>query len=71
MKKFTKILENNSNNNYMISAEIQIIVKAENSGEAGYLADYIIGGIEEQYNYTILNIKETTETIKNIEKSNN
>jgi hypothetical protein len=64
MEKFTKILEKNSNNNYMISAEIQIIVKAENSGEAGYLADYILGGIEEQYNYNILNIEETSETIK-------
>jgi hypothetical protein len=59
MKKFTKILENQNNERfYEISVELKLLVKAENEGEAGYLSDSILGSIEEQSEYTILNIEE-------------
>jgi hypothetical protein len=50
MKKFTKILEEVENTKfYKINAEVELIVKAETEGEAGYLGDSILGGIEEQF----------------------
>jgi hypothetical protein len=59
MKKFTKIVENQSSQKlFEVSVELKLAVKAENEGEAGYLADSIIGGIEQQSDYTILNIEE-------------
>lgn len=59
MKKFTKILENQNNEKfYEVSVELKLLVKAENEGEAGYLSDSILGSIEEQSDYTILNIEE-------------
>lgn len=65
MKKFTKVLEDIVNlKRFVISTEIELIIEAENEGEAGYLADSILSGIEEQNSYTILNIAETDEVIK-------
>jgi hypothetical protein len=62
MKKFTKVLENQSNEKiYEISVELKLLVKAENEGEAGYLGDSILGGIKEQSDYNILNIEEKTK----------
>jgi hypothetical protein len=59
MKKFTKVLENQDNERfYEISVELKLLIKAENEGEAGYLSDSILGSIEEQSDYTILNIEE-------------
>lgn len=59
MKKFTKVLENQSNEKtYEVSIELKLIIKAENEGEAGYLSDSIIGAIKEQSEYSILNIEE-------------
>jgi len=50
--------------NYKIEANLELIVEAENEGEAGYIADSVLGGIEEQFSYNIINIEETTESIK-------
>lgn len=65
MKKFSKIIENtNLEKKYIIKVELEIIVNAESEGEAGYLADSIISGIEEQYNYSIINIEEIDEDLQ-------
>lgn len=62
MKKFTKILENISEQKYFeITAEVTLVVKAENEGEGGYLADSILGGIEEQTDFIVQNISEISE----------
>jgi len=62
MKKFTKILENqNSEKLYEVSVELKLLIKAENEGEAGYLSDSILGSIEEQSDYTILNIEQKND----------
>lgn len=62
MKKFTKILENINEQKYFeITAEVKLVVKAENEGEAGYLGDSILGGIEEQSDFIIENISEISE----------
>jgi hypothetical protein len=64
MKKFTKILEEVENNKfYKIYAEVELIVEAETEGEAGYLGDSILGGIEEEFTYSIINIEETEDRI--------
>lgn len=66
MKKFTKVLENQSNEKfYEISVELKLLIKAENEGEAGYLADSILGGIEEQSDYSIINIEEKSKEDSN------
>lgn len=62
MRKFTKILENISEQKYYeITAEVTLVVKSENEGEAGYLADSILGGIEEQTDFIVQNISEISE----------
>jgi 4a-hydroxytetrahydrobiopterin dehydratase len=62
MKKFRQILENINNQKYFeISAEIKLVVSAENEGESGYLADSILGGVEEQTDFTIQNIAEISK----------
>jgi hypothetical protein len=43
---------------YKVDAQVELIIPAENEGEAGYLSDSILGSIEEQSDYTILNIEE-------------
>ena len=64
MKKFSKIIENiNSEGTYIVKTELDLLIKADNEGEAGYLADSILGSIEEQYSYSILNIEETDKNI--------
>jgi 4a-hydroxytetrahydrobiopterin dehydratase len=62
MRKFTKILENITQQKYFeITAEVKLVVKAENEGESGYLADSILGGIEEQTDFIVQNISEISE----------
>jgi len=62
MKKFSKILENINNQKYFeILATINLIVEASSEGEAGYLGDSILGGIEEQSDFTIQNIAEISK----------
>jgi hypothetical protein len=59
MKKFTKVLENlETEKLYKAVVSIELNVSATSEGEAGYLVDNIIGGIEEQVDYTIEIISE-------------
>jgi hypothetical protein len=57
MKKFTKVLENQKGS-YIIEATIKLKVDTENEGEAGYLADSILVGVDNMEDYTIDNIEE-------------
>jgi hypothetical protein len=67
MKKFSKILENNSNQKYYkVIAQVELIIPAENEGEAGYLADSALSSIENGSNYTIDNIEQTDERISDL-----
>jgi hypothetical protein len=64
MKKFTKILEEVENERfYKVTAKVELIIPAENEGEAGYLSDSILASIEYGSNYTIDLIDETDERI--------
>lgn len=59
MKKFTKVLESEGNKKlYSTSTTVEILIEAENEGEAGYKLDDILGSIEEIGTYTINDIKE-------------
>lgn len=63
MKKFSKILESNGVRKYKVNANLELIIEAEDEGEAGYLADSILVGIKEQFSYNVINIEETNEFI--------
>lgn len=64
MKKFTKILEDKNNLSfYKIYSKIELIIEAENDGEAGYISDSILASIEGVYNYEIQLIEETEDRI--------
>ncbi len=64
MKKFSKILENNSNQKYYkVFAKIELVIPADNEGEAGYLADSILASVEDSYDYTIQLIEGTEDRI--------
>ena len=60
MKKFTKVLEElESESFYKVDAQVELIIPAENEGEAGYLADSILSSIEYVSEYVIDNIDQT------------
>lgn len=64
VKKFSKILENNSNQKYYkVFAKIELVIPADNEGEAGYLADSILASVEDSYDYTIQLIEGTEDRI--------
>ena len=64
MKKFTKILEEIENGRFFkVSAEVELILPADNEGEAGYLSDSILASIEYGADYRIINIDVTDEGI--------
>ena len=65
MKKFTKILEEVENERfYKVDAQVELIIPAENEGEAGYLADSILASIEYGSEYVIDNIDQTEKRIE-------
>lgn len=64
MKKFTKILEEVENEIfYKVDAQVELIIPAENEGEAGYLADSILASIEYGSEYIIDNIDQTEKRV--------
>jgi hypothetical protein len=65
MKKFTKVLEELENENfYKVDAQVELIIPADNEGEAGYLADSILASIEYGSEYVIDNIDQTEKRIE-------
>jgi len=65
MKKFTKVLEElESESFYKVDAQVELIIPAENEGEAGYLADSILSSIENGSEYVIDNIDQTEKRIE-------
>lgn len=64
MKKFSKVLENNTENAYRIDATIELVIKAENEGEAGYQADYILASVDNMDTYEILLIDSDIQKVK-------
>jgi hypothetical protein len=71
MKKFSKILENKIYDKYYkVFAEIQLVIPAENEGEAGYISDSSLASVDHIYDYTIKLIEETDDRITESFKSN-
>jgi hypothetical protein len=65
MKKFTKFLEELENESfYKVDAQVELIIPAENEGEAGYLADSILSSLEYGSEYVIDNIDQTEKRIE-------
>lgn len=59
MRKFTNILEQVESKRYFeVSAKLKLAIESDSEGEAGYHADSILGGIDEQTDFFIENIKE-------------
>ena len=64
MKKFTKVLEELENESfYKVDAQVELIIPAENEGEAGYLADSILSSLEYGSEYVIDNIDQTEKRV--------
>lgn len=63
MKKFSKIVENNSGKLYKVTASIELTISAENEGESGYIADSTLAGNEYTSNFSILDIEETQKEV--------
>jgi hypothetical protein len=62
MRSFSRLVENlESKKFYKIETSLDLVLKAENEGEAGYLADKTLKGIDSQYDFQILNIEEVTK----------
>jgi len=65
MKKFTKFLEELENENfYKVDAQVELIIPADNEGDAGYLADSILSSLEYGSEYVIDNIDQTEKRIE-------
>jgi len=65
MKKFTKFLEELENESfYKVDAQVELIIPAENEGEAAYLADSILASIEYGSEYIIDKIDQTEKGIE-------
>jgi len=58
MKKFSKILENNDEKYFKIEAKIELLIPANNEGEASYKADSILAGVENKSEYVISNVEK-------------
>ena len=62
MKQFSKVVENIESQKYFkITAEVELIFKADNEGEAGYLADAELGSINSQSDFRISEISEMSQ----------
>lgn len=69
MKTFTKIVENSGFKNFKVSADITLIVSAENEGEAGYISDSVLGSVDNQFDFKIKDISMTTENLNESQKT--
>jgi hypothetical protein len=79
MKKFTKVLEElESESFYKVDAQVELIIPAENQGEAGdsilssieYVSEYVIDNIDQTEKRPDDNIKESKSEIKSEIKGN-
>lgn len=70
MKKFTKIVEQVESSKYFkIKIDIELLIPANNQGEASYIADTTIAGMKNISEYVISSVEETEKEID--VKSNN
>lgn len=66
MKKFSSITENNNlDKYYKVKAEVNIVLQANNEGEAAYIVDSTLSSIKNQSSYDIKDIEETTKEEEN------
>lgn len=62
MRQFTKLVENlESNKFYKIETKVDLVLKAENSKDAGMLAEKILKNIDSQSDFSTVKIQEVTK----------
>jgi hypothetical protein len=62
MKSFSKLVESIESEKYFKSqCEVDLIFKAENAGEAGYMTDSELGSIPSHSDFRVLDIQEITK----------
>ena len=62
MKSFSKLVESIESEKYFkVSSEVDLIIKADNEGEAGYKADSDLGAIPTHSDFRIIDIAEITK----------
>lgn len=67
MRKFTKLLESENKKQFKVDAQIQLVIKASNEGEASYIADSSLSAVQNQSEYTINKIEESNGLFENME----
>jgi hypothetical protein len=60
MKKFSKIAEGLENKKFY-KIQVELIVAAENEGEAAYISDIILSNDKYEHKYNINNISESVK----------
>ena len=67
MKKFTKIVEKiESGKFFKVEIDVELVIPAENLGEASYIADSTMANIKNMSEYVISNVEETENVLENI-----
>jgi len=62
MRQFTKLVKNlESNKFYKIETKVDLVLKAENSKDAGFLAEKILKNIDNQSDFTTIKVQEVTK----------
>lgn len=70
MKKFTKLLEDIEKGKFFkIKADVELVIPADNEGEASYIADSTLAGIKNMGEYTISNVEKTESILESINSS--
>jgi len=66
MKKFTKIIEQiESGKFFKVEIDVELVIPADNLGEASYIADSTMASIKNMSEYVISNVEETEKVLEN------
>ena len=62
MRSFSRLVENlESKKFFKIETSLDLVIKSESEGDAGYLAERVLKGIDEQCGFEIMNIEEVSK----------
>lgn len=69
MRKFTKLIENNLQQNYIVSADITMEIDADNEGEATYKANEMLDENGYVIHYTISSVQKMDQFNEQVEST--
>ena len=69
MRKFTKLIENNLQQNYIVSADITMEIDADNEGEATYKVNEMLDENGYVIHYTISSVQKMDQFNEQVEST--